>query len=66
MRTRLLAALIAASIALVACGGSDGGTEAADPSIVDLDFQAMTVAGTSVDADTYAGSDLVIWFWAPW
>lgn len=67
MRNRLLAALITASFALAACSGSDDPAgDAASPSSVDLDFQAMSVAGESVDAGTYAGSDLVIWFWAPW
>lgn len=70
VRIRLLAALIASSVALVACGGSDDSPgDAASPpdaASVDLDFQAMTVAGESVDAGTYTGSDLVIWFWAPW
>lgn len=67
MRNRLLAAVIAASLALVACGGDDDtGNQAANAANVDLDFQAVTVAGESVDASIYTGSDLVLWFWAPW
>lgn len=32
-----------------------------------LDFTAEDVRGDDpVDASTYAGSDLVLWFWAPW
>ncbi|MDE0801932.1 MAG: hypothetical protein OSA99_01290 [Acidimicrobiales bacterium] len=67
MRLRLLAASIAASFALVACGGSDDtGDQSADAATFDLDFQATSVAGESVDVSTYTGSDLVLWFWAPW
>ena len=66
MRTRLLAALVAASVALVGCSDGDEATGAANPSSADLDFQAMSVGGESVDVGAYAGSDLVIWFWAPW
>jgi hypothetical protein len=31
-----------------------------------LSFEAETIDGGSVDVGEYAGSDLVIWFWAPW
>lgn len=68
MSTRLLAGLIAAALALAssACGNDDaGGDVAATPADL-LSFQAQTVAGGSVDVGDYAGSDLVLWFWAPW
>ncbi|WP_436793031.1 hypothetical protein [Actinospongicola halichondriae] len=65
MRIRLLAGLVAVSVALVACGSDDGSTEGAAPS-ADLAFEAQTVTGETVDVGDYAGTDLVIWFWAPW
>ncbi len=65
VRTRLIAGLFAAALALTACGGDDGNSSAATPADL-LSFQAQTVAGDSVDVSDYVGSDLVIWFWAPW
>ncbi len=69
VRTRLLAGLIAAALALMACGGDDGGGGVGETAVTPADllsFDAQTVAGDSVDVSEYAGSDLVIWFWAPW
>ncbi len=67
MRTRLLAGIIAAALALAACGGgNDGvGPETAAPADL-LGFSATSVGGQTVEVDSLAGSDLVIWFWAPW
>lgn len=31
-----------------------------------FDGTAMTVAGAAFDLGDLAGSDLVVWFWAPW
>jgi hypothetical protein len=31
-----------------------------------LDFQASSVEGSTIDVGARSGSDLVIWFWAPW
>lgn len=44
-------------------GDADGGTRLA-ASI--LDGEATTVDGEPFDLATLAGSDLVVWFWAPW
>lgn len=68
MRTRLFVGLAAAALTFAACGGDDaGGTVDAAVSPEELlSFQARTVAGNDVDVSEYAGSDLVLWFWAPW
>ena len=72
MRTRLLAGLVAAALTLAACGGGDGDGGSADgntgavPEAQLLAFEAETIDGETVDVGDYAGSDLVIWFWAPW
>ncbi len=74
VRIRLLSGLVAAALALAACGGGDGGGDAtaagggADsvPEAELLSFEAETIGGETVDIGDYAGSDLVIWFWAPW
>ncbi len=65
VRIRLLAGLTALSLALVACGSDDGAAEGA-ASTADLAFEAQTVTGETVDVGDYAGTDLVLWFWAPW
>ncbi len=37
---------------------------AADPGV--LGFTATTIAGEPIDLSVYAGSDVILWFWAPW
>jgi len=32
----------------------------------ELRFSAPALGGGTIDGADYAGSDLVIWFWAPW
>lgn len=72
VRIRLLTGLLVAAVALAACGdGDSGGTgdsasSASVPEAELLAFEAETIAGDAVDVSEYAGSDLVIWFWAPW
>lgn len=83
MRSRLTSIVVAAGLALAACGGGsssdqgagtagtpdaagDGGSSGGEASAELLSFQAETVDGTTVDLGDFAGSDLVIWFWAPW
>lgn len=68
VRTRLSIGLLAAALVLAACGGGDGNGDSAAPVPEGdlLSFEAETIGGDSVDVDDYAGSDLVIWFWAPW
>lgn len=74
MRTRLLAATLALALGAAACGGDDAGTAApsngsssgrVDDGAV-LDFRAQSVDGSTVDVDSLRGTDVVIWFWAPW
>ncbi len=62
---RRAALLLAAAVALGACGGSEG-AEVAAPSGEPLDFVAPDVRGGRVVGADLAGKDLVIWFWAPW
>ena len=31
-----------------------------------LDFTAAAVTGDRIDARTFAGADVALWFWAPW
>ena len=40
------------------------GSEAEVPR--ELRFTAPALGGGTIDGVDYAGSDLVIWFWAPW
>ncbi|HEX6262022.1 MAG TPA: hypothetical protein VF097_04160 [Actinomycetota bacterium] len=40
---------------------------AEDPPVPrELRFTAPALGGGAIDGAEYAGSDLVIWFWAPW
>ncbi|HEX6208154.1 MAG TPA: hypothetical protein VF058_07340 [Actinomycetota bacterium] len=40
---------------------------AEDPPVPgELRFTAPALGGGTIDGAEYAGSDLVIWFWAPW
>lgn len=70
MRTRLLAATMALALLAAACGGDEAGDASADTGPVDdnelLDFRAQSIDGSTVDVDSLTGTDLVIWFWAPW
>ena len=64
MRRRLIAAVLA----LAACGGSSA-PEARPGGDVDpaaFTGSASTVTGDDVDLAAYADRDLVVWFWAPW
>ena len=44
--------------------GDSGDATPAEASL--LDFEAVAVDESVVDVGQYAGTDLVIWFWAPW
>lgn len=74
MRTRLLAATVALALVAAACGGDEGGapaaTDGAAPGPVAdrtiLDFRARNVDGSTIDVGALAGTDVVVWFWAPW
>ena len=74
--------VVAVSIALLAsaCSGSStkadqAGIDEADAesgattdseSLWPHDFQGSLLSGGQLDANDLAGSDLVLWFWAPW
>ena len=51
-------------------GQGDGGQEqAATGPVLDasvLSGQATTIGGETFDLGSLAGTDLVVWFWAPW
>ncbi|MGK2930035.1 MAG: hypothetical protein ACSLFO_10715 [Acidimicrobiales bacterium] len=78
MRTRLLVTAVALALVAGACGG--GGDQSAQTGPADagstdsgpeadgkvLDFRAESVDGSTVDVSSLRGTDLVIWFWAPW
>lgn len=67
MRSRLATLAVTAGLVLGACGGgSDAAQSAGTPGDGLLDFEAPSVGAETVDVREYAGSDLVIWFWAPW
>ncbi len=68
MRSRLAALVVTAGLVLAACGGdNDGSATQTDPRDASLlDFEAAAVDEQVVDVGEYAGTDLVIWFWAPW
>jgi len=75
---RSLTALIATFTLLsAACSSGSGSVQSAassadSPEIVapapdwPLDIVAETVDGSSLDTGDFAGTDLVLWFWAPW
>ncbi len=77
-KRRLAAALAVVSMFAAACGG--GETEVAEPAtgattaesasgvIPQLDFTAPELAGSggTIAGGDYEGTDLVVWFWAPW
>lgn len=76
------AALVAGALGLAACGGSssessvgaDGPLEAAPLTpaaasgvgVAELDFVADTLGGGQLDGTSLAGTDTIVWFWAPW
>jgi thiol-disulfide isomerase/thioredoxin len=72
---RLLGPVLAALLALAACGGP--AVDASDPAArdragaaasrpVDLGFTVTTVDGATFDGTSLAGKPAVLWFWAPW
>lgn len=78
-RSPLAAALIGALLLTAACGGTAeeaaAGPEAEDAEVAaaadqlaasTFDTEAVTVGGEAYDLSQLAGSDLVLWFWAPW
>lgn len=65
---------MALALAAAACGSGDNGetatpvaetTDSAASSSI-LDISAPTADGSTLDLSTYAGQDLMLWFWAPW
>ncbi|MEM8902419.1 MAG: hypothetical protein AAGF02_01850 [Actinomycetota bacterium] len=41
-------------------------SEASGVAVAQLDFTAPVVGGGELDASTLAGTDTIVWFWAPW
>ena len=75
MRTssgRALIAVLAIGLAAAACGSSETVTaESGQPSgnvLPPSTFEAVatTVEGDPFELSALAGSDVVLWFWAPW
>ncbi|MEY2452875.1 MAG: Redoxin [Acidimicrobiaceae bacterium] len=65
-RARDLILLIAA-VVLVACGGGEAEVRPAGALAPDAFATTATgVDGTQIDLGSYAGRDVVVWFWAPW
>ncbi|HEU5108007.1 MAG TPA: redoxin domain-containing protein [Micromonosporaceae bacterium] len=56
--------IVAAVVALTACGGADDPADPAGEAL--LDFTATTVDGKAFDGRSLAGKPAVLWFWAPW
>lgn len=76
---RLAALLAAVALLAAACGGSADDeaapattAAAADADASDggstsvLDISAPGADGSTIDLSTFAGQDLLLWFWAPW
>ena len=72
---RLTAVLLALSLLAAACGSSaddaasgqgDAPEAAAASGGSVLDVSAPSADGGTIDLSTYAGQDLMLWFWAPW
>lgn len=45
-------------------GAGEPGTAGPDPGV--LAISATNIDGDPVDLSVYAGSDVILWFWAPW
>jgi len=46
--------------------GQQSSVSPADTSDWPYEFVTTTVDGSTLDTGDYAGTDLVLWFWAPW
>lgn len=69
---------LALALALAACGGGDasdvagGGASGTSAPLAaadlpgGLDFSGPNVTGGDIEATSYTGKDLALWFWAPW
>ncbi len=65
--------LLALALLAGGCGGSDGtaagpsgSSVGADKRSAAPDFEGVTLQGTEVSLDSYAGKPLVLIFWASW
>ena len=56
----------ASTAATTGATGTSAGDSGGEAATELLSFQAQAVDGSTVDLGDFAGSDLVIWFWAPW
>lgn len=74
VRRSAAAAVVAAGLALAACGSDDSAESApltagaaADVLAADtFEATAQTIQGETFDLGQLAGTDLILWFWAPW
>ncbi len=67
MRRAIL--VVSAALWAVACGGSERVASSGAPGesiAASLTGEFATMSGDTVDLATFAGSDVVLWFWAPW
>lgn len=63
---RLSTLVVALAFLAVACGSSGDATEAGSGSApIEISGAAIVGSGT-VDFASYAGTDTIAWFWAPW
>lgn len=65
-RTRPLLALVAAVALLGAACSSDDGGDTADGGTAAVEFTTTDLSGAEVASASLAGTDTVLWFWAPW
>lgn len=63
--------LVVALLGAACGGGSTDGAPSGSPGTPRgsdgvLAFEAPKVGGGTVDGSAFAGTDVVLWFWAPW
>jgi hypothetical protein len=64
---RAVMVLLVGAVLLSACGGGKADVRPATALASDaFAITATSVDGSPVDLRTYAGRDVVVWFWAPW
>ncbi len=62
-----LSLLLAAGLAISACGGSTSQeSEAAPAGQRSATLVATKIDGDQIDIADLLGQDVVLWFWAPW
>ena len=75
LRTKLMAASLVLALVAAACGSDTSETsqaatgaqaESGAAESTALDITATAADGSTIELATYAGEDLMLWFWAPW